>query len=272
MRSEQDDWTIVLFATRGLGSFVENALIGIRRCGIDPGIVHVILPRNAAPELLLIVDRYGATPRILEEFLAECPIRMPDEYLNYGTYGFNRLMRHRFPVLRRFLERGRRLVYADVDVAWLRNPLPYLASVLETFPWACQTESYAAFPAPFCVGFFAVRPDSTCFDLIDRHAARMQREDSDFKLTMQALFQQVVSETPPHLVKIFPLPEGLFPNGLLYRVLHEAEEDPVAMAGALQPFIFHANWTVGLDSKHRLLRHCGCWWAGEGAHVRSDSP
>src|SRR4029077_12089969 len=133
------------------------SLIGIQQCGIDPSIVQVILPHNAASELLSVVNRFREKPRILQAFAGLKVGPMPMHYVQYGTLDFNRLTRLRFPLIRTILRESERLIYADLDVAWLRNPIPYLSGVLDAFPWACQTEAFAAFPAPFCVGFFATR-------------------------------------------------------------------------------------------------------------------
>lgn len=259
------DWAIVLFATRGVRDFVENALISIERCGIDMALVHLVLPGNAKDELTDLARRFGATPRRLDRRGSRAG-RMPAGYLDYGTEAFNRLMTVRFPLIRTFLEEGRRVIYADVDVAWLRNPLPYLEEVLKHFPFAAQTEAAALFPPPFCTGFFAVRPAPESLDLIDRHIAVFaKRRARDPKLTMQNLFCQLIAEQPGRLASIFPLPEGLFPNGLLHRVVRRGRKAPLEMAGRLDPFIFHSNWTIGLDNKRRLMKHAGTWFVPAGS-------
>src|ERR1041385_4807940 len=166
-----DGWTIILLATRGLGEVVENLLLGITRCGIDPKIVQVLMPANANQELRSVVERAGARPRILDELIAPSQA-MPTSYLDYGSRHFNDLMRLPFPLLRALLQENERIVYADIDVGWLRNPLPYLSQALAHFPWACQTEAAAFFPPLFCLGFFACRASPECHQLMDIHIER----------------------------------------------------------------------------------------------------
>jgi hypothetical protein len=252
------EWTIVLFATCGLGDFVENALLSIQHCGIDLALVQLVFPLNAESELLSLAGRFGVRPRRLEELVDTGADAMPTAYLDYGTPEFNRLMRLKFPVLRALLQEGRSVVYADVDVAWIRNPLPYLARVLEIYPWACQTEPFPAFPPDFCLGFFALRPDPRCIELIELHMARFMASDQP-ACTTQALFRQLMREQPKHLTHIFPLPEGLFPAGLLYATVQPRPDEAVALAGALLPFIFHGNWTIGQENKRQLLKAAGAW-------------
>jgi hypothetical protein len=186
-----NDWAIVLFATCGLSDFVKNALKGIVVCGIDPGLVQVVIPDNAQGELRDLIEKPGAKAVILESLIAG------------------------------------------------------------------QTEAVAQFPPVFCVGFYAVRSSPEAFDLIDRLIAAYSRDP--IGLHDQELFNQIVRVDPRALKTIFPLPEALFTNGLLHAHISAAPNDGVVMFGRVEPFIFHANWTIGLENKRRLLMHAGAW-------------
>jgi hypothetical protein len=254
-------WTILLIATCGLKDFLENALIGIRSCGIDVGIVQVVLPRNAGAELVPVLTRFGARARFIEDLLGEGVGPFPDQYVEYGSDEFRRLSDLRFPVLRAVLREGNRVTYADLDIAWLRNPLPYLDQVLQQYAWAFQTEPTAMFPPSFCTGFFAVRPDPISFELIELHDKNAEALKSG--ISNQHLFRELFLDSPERTSFIFPLPEGLFAAGLLFRIMIDVEKVPVRMVDRLNPFIFHANWTIGLQEKMGLLIAANCWWAGE---------
>lgn len=258
-------------ATEGLADFVESSLRGIRGCGIDPAMVHVVVS-EAAGALRRQIQQLGGTPRIAETLVDRRDAAlMTKGYVNYGTPEFNRLMKLRFRIVSAMLDEGRQIISADVDVAWMRNPLPYLSEVLRQFPWAGQTEAEAKFPPNFCLGFFALRDDPRCRKLIEEHIAYFDAAPDG--VTMQGLFNQIVSDDPSVLEWIFPLPEGLFPNGLLQPLLtaeHSGRLDYVV--GRVQPFIFHGNFTVGLEDKRRLLRHARAWWtlAEHEASQRKD--
>ena len=212
-----DDWMIVLFATAGVSEFIENSLQGIRACGIDPGLVHVVIPMNAADELSALVRKFGAVPRVLEDVISsDCIGNTLRGYVDYGTPEFNHLMRVRFRILRALLCETKRIISADIDIAWFRNPLPYLSKVLTRYPWACQTEAVAAFPPNFCVGFFALLATQECLELIDAHIAMFSSDRASPTLTMQQTFNQLIKDQPKYLSMLFPLPEALFSNGLLY--------------------------------------------------------
>lgn len=258
MSNGHEDWTIVLYATRGLAAFVENALIGIKRCGIKGGLVHIVFPADAKAELGDLAGTFGARARILEDMVDVKEGDTPAAYAEWGLPEFKLLLKYRFPVLRTILAEGTPVIYADVDVSWLRSPLPYLSDVLRDYAWACQTEPIGAFPPDFCIGFFALSARPECFEMIDLHIARYDADD--LKFTGQALFRSMLVQNPQYLKNIFPLPEGLFPAGLLYQCVGSSEEPPARMENRLQPFIFHANWCVGLENKRRLLTHAGAWF------------
>jgi hypothetical protein len=159
------------------------------------------------------------------------------------------------------LEEGKRLVHADIDVAWLRNPLPYLSDVLSHYAWACQTEAYPIFPPTFCLGFYAVSATRETLELMSHLIAGTD----PLKQHDQEAFNKILVENREYLASIFPLPEGLFPNGVLYRAMDRDKEPPVVMSEQLRPFIFHANCTVGLENKRRLLARVGAWFGSENA-------
>jgi hypothetical protein len=261
MTDQQRDWAIVLFATRGLAAFVENALIGIQRCGIDTGLVHIVVPADTESELGPLARAFGARLRLLDQLVEVKSEDMPPSYVEWDTPAFNRLTHYRMPALRAILAEGHPIIYADIDVAWLRNPLPYLARVLAHYPWAFQTESSPDFPPNFCLGFFAVSATPESFEIMDLHIASSRADNAG--RADQVIFYHAIEKNPQYLLKIFPLPEGLFSPGLLYRSVGSNEEPPVPMAGKSMPFIFHGNWCIGLESKQRLLGSVGAWFVPE---------
>src|SRR3981081_3368776 len=85
-----NEWTIFLFVTRGgLAAFLENALSGLERCGIDTILVQVVLPANAESELRNLIKIFGARPRILEQLVDVGTDDTPVAYAEYGTHTFN---------------------------------------------------------------------------------------------------------------------------------------------------------------------------------------
>ena len=149
-RLRRQEFAIVLLATRGLADFMENALVSIKRCGVEVGQVEVVVPAGDERELGGVTKVYGAKIRVLEQLVTVNPDDIPAAYVEYGSPEFSALMKYRFPVLRAIMAEGKHVIYSDVDVVWLRNPLPYLSDVLDNCPCAFQTESMPLFPPMLC--------------------------------------------------------------------------------------------------------------------------
>ena len=253
----EQQYTILQFVTSGVASFLTNSLGTIKRCGINLENVVIVHPQEAVAEVLPLASRFGCRLRPLESFYG-VNADTSGEYVPFGSDRFRELMRIRFEVIRQILREIPCLIYADVDVAWLRDPRPYLSQILRRFSWACQTEPIPSFPPPFCLGFFAVRNDPLSMELIDRYLIRLNHPDLK-KINDQTLFQRLVREEESFANAIFPLPEGLFPTGLMHQLLLNSHVNQSPVLGTIEPFVFHANWTVGLEGKEQLLKSCGCW-------------
>ena len=259
-------WIISLLAT-GAADFLENSLVGIWNSGIDMTWVHVVVPRGASDDVRAVVNRFGARLREPEELLAADRIRAsPVEYADYGTAAFNDLMRMRLPLLQALSRECDYIIHADIDIAWLANPLPYLEAVLAAYPMAFQTEAFACFPPNFCCGFFAMQTAAAeSGELIQLH---IDRFSEDCPLTMQVLLNSIIQDNPKFLASIFPLPEALFANGLLHSTFATRHINPCALIHLIQPFTFHANFTIGGTNKRRLLREAGVWFADPATPLR----
>jgi hypothetical protein len=241
--------------------FLAAALHGIVKVGIDASqviVVHTGVPKN---EALGAVRLCGATLIPLVGLSGSRPLDDLDVYSDYGTLPFNLLMQHRIDALRLLIRSHERILVADLDVAWLRNPLSYVAARLDTFPWVSQTECVERFPC-FCAGFFAFRDCEFSRNLLDAIWDRSRLDAA--ALGDQEYLNRILSEQPNLVRNIFPLPESLFPNGILtHTVLHRADEVFAGMLGRPDPFIYHANFTIGLPNKTKLMEAVGAFAAPE---------
>jgi hypothetical protein len=75
----------------------------------------------------------------------------------------------------------------------------------------------------------------------------------------QNTLDAMITADPALLVNIHLLSEGLFVNGLGYRNLLSEPAAVTPMHGRLEPFVFHANWTVGHANKQKLMAQTGTW-------------
>ena len=251
---------VALVATKGLEDFLENSLTGLARVGIDPRIVHVARPDNAAETIDPIVLKAGAVVHSFTEFGQSSQHAMPERYVDYGTEPFIAVNWEKVRYIRWLLDRYRHVVYADLDVGWLADPLWYLDAITKFFPLAFQTEGLRRFPPVLCWGFLSALSSNTTLKLLDTmlwdYDARPRGQPSiDEQNTLDAM----ITKNPGFLGNVYLLPEGLFVNGIGYGNLVNDPAAVVPLQGKLKPFVFHANWTVGLANKRQLMAQTGTW-------------
>lgn len=249
---------IALLCTRGMETFLSNTLSGLLRAGVAPGQILVACPSNAEDAVRRATT--GQSPQIAMLVDASLPTTAEDQYVGFGTPGFSVISWAKIALIRRLIERHDHLVYADLDIGWLRDPLPYLAQVASRYPIAFQTEGLPRFPPAVCCGFISLRRSDRAIEFLDALLAKSRENDHGGLIDDQAACQQLIDRDPAWLKDICFLPEALFVNGLGYRTAQQDGMPPVRLEGEIQPFMLHANWTVGLDNKRRLLASAHCWF------------
>jgi Nucleotide-diphospho-sugar transferase len=262
---------IALFCTRGMEAFLSNAIQGILRTGIEPSQILVGCPNNALESVKGVIDLYSDQIRTISNPLLTKNEDEMESYSSFGSQAFHDISWKKIFFIRQLIEIHPHVVYSDIDIAWIRNPLHYLSQVALAYPMAFQTEGLARFPPALCSGFASfVRCERTIAFLDAMIEFNAGQADSEKRLDDQAVSQQLVENDPAWLRDIYCLPEALFPNGLGYRNLQNAGEPPAHMEGELLPFVFHANWTIGFENKRKLLASTGTWLLEDIAH--DDQP
>lgn len=249
---------VALVATKGLEDFLDNSLTGLRRVGIDPRIVHVARPDNGADTIDPVIRRAGAVVHPFADFGDHLPA--VHDYAEYGTEPFIAINWAKVRFLRWLLQRYRHVVYADLDVGWLADPLWYLDAIARIFPLAFQTEGLRRFPPVLCWGFLSAKSSAATLALFDTMLADYDsRPRGHPQLDEQNTLDTMITKNPNLLGDIHLLSEGLFVNGIGYRTLLTSPTPAVPLQGSLEPFVFHANWTVGLANKRALMKQTGTW-------------
>jgi len=246
---------VALFCTRGMEAFLSNAIEGLLRVGIDADQVCIGCPENALKSVKRVARLHSRQIRVIRtQKLSETELET-EQYASFGSRSFTDISWKKIFFIRQ-------LIYADLDVSWIRNPLPYLTQVAEIYPLAFQTEELPRFPPVLCLGFASFVRSERAIALLDALIAlHSDQIDNDNRLDDQAACQYLIENDVTWLRYIYWLPEALFLNGLGYRNL-QGGEHPSPMEGELQPFLFHANWTVGTDNKRALLTSTGNWSPG----------
>ena len=251
---------VALVATSGVEDFLENSLLGLARAGIDPRIVHVARPDNAAATVDPLILKARTIRHSFAEFSAGRPRTMPDQYVDYGTAPFVAINWEKVRYIHWLLGQYRHVVYADLDVGWLADPLWYLDAIGKVFPLAFQTEAVRRFPPVLCWGFVSAKSSRTTLQLLERMLRDYdKRPPNAAPVDEQQTLTEMIARDPMMLQSIHLLSEGLFVNGIGYRSLLDQPKPATSLQGRLEPFVFHANWTVGLESKRDLMRQTGTW-------------
>lgn len=188
----------------------------------------------------------------------------------FASRGFNDVMSMRAAYVVRLLASGRRVILADVDSVWLRNPLPYIDAELPVgtpaiAPLVAQLDG----PDHYCAGFLHLCPVLEVVELAGRWEGSLLvgRARSDQTVLNRLLAQSSVVPRG--------LPRALFPSGKLFfnedakgRSVRNNWYGEAARAKAV---VVHNNFIAGHDEKlARFVKH-GMWLLRYRLHVEGNT-
>jgi hypothetical protein len=257
---------ILLVVSAGLSDFIQNTLATIERAGVTDCMICIALPANALAEVQAVASRWTMVRYILLEDICHARYSWIEDYHDIGTDAFGRFTASKLPAIRFLLESGfKRVTYSDVDVAWMRNPIPLLRASLQSYDVAIQTEGTDGFPPHYCAGFMCFRNSNYAIELLRKlEEAHLEVAKVDPKTHDQHVFNAVVARSEDAIHRVFGLSEQLFANGPLAGEI--ARRDYPLTGGLIRridPMIFHANWSIGLEHKRLLLALTGNWLVGQ---------
>ncbi len=190
-------------------------------------------------------------------------INLSSEYVDWGTQDFRLICKAKYFAISKVLqETGKPLVFADGDIAFLRNPVELFESnrAIDCNMVLAQNDR----DLKYCNGIFddqyppGLRPDGseicagfTCWQPTRRHLKMAEYVGKN--VTADVCDQMVFNRLPfwkRRHVQLLPM--DLFPNGsLAFGNPDNQFEDK---------YIVHANWRIGLDSKLQALKEDGYWF------------
>ena len=258
-----NDYRILLVVSGGLKEFVENTVVSIRNCNIDPQYIEIFTPASNTEELSELRSHYGiGNVTAIEDIFENIDLQNNNDYHNYGTGEFGKFTLSKWIAIKHLLNRGvKQVVYTDVDIAWRQNPLPLLQQIGKHYSLSIQTEGTANFPPHFCTGFMSFVNNDFSHRLLDSltnlhsHFIQTNPEYHD-----QTVINYLIQSSPYLLASIFSLSELLFANGMSASLMSVSDPELLPIqSGQPSPMIFHANWTVGLQNKRYMLQKTGNW-------------
>ena len=243
----------------------------------NPVIVYLALGREGYRLLtnsLLTMREAGVTSNVaiygaadeLEDFqplIDNCQLvkiaGRADHFFDWGTAGFSRIMELRLQIILGLLRDFKDIIYVDIDVAWIQDPLDYFKHAMTVYDIVFQREPKAVFPSEPCFGFFAARASPLAVSFFQKqYDLFVERRKLNKAIPLQATCMELFKLHPSFLKEIYFLSEYLFPTGPLHPLLLNSAPFP-GLIDAGRPYIFHANWIVGHKQKETLLRDLGLW-------------
>ncbi|MFY9655294.1 MAG: putative nucleotide-diphospho-sugar transferase [Methylocystis sp.] len=243
----------------------------------DPVVVYLALGREGYRLLtnsLLTMREAGVTSNVviygaadeLEDFqppIDNCQlvniVAGADHFFDWGTAGFSSIMELKLKIISGLLRDFKDILYVDIDVAWIQNPLDHLRQTMTVYDIVFQREPKSVFPSEPCFGFFAARSSPLAISFFQKqYDLFVERRKLNEAIPVQATCREFFQLHPSFLKEIHFLSDYLFPTGPLRPLLLNSAPFP-GLIDAGRPYIFHANWIVGGKEKESLLRHLDLW-------------
>lgn len=152
-------------------------------------------------------------------------------------------------------ENVRFLIYSDCDVFWNRDPIPEIVKGFDKFPnvnMYIQSDTRAVHYLVPCMGFVAMRSNTALRDfIIECKIAHEELSLSNLRVGDDDVVKAKIEEYgQPEWIR--ELPQSTFPVGALLGLYKSKSSFPNVTNPA--PYIFHANYTVGLRNKRLMMR------------------
>lgn len=199
----------------------------------------------------------------------------------YGSVCFKQLTKLKSRAVLKILKLGYHVLWSDVDIFWLRNPLPEMISPGPgTFPVQCDEWNTTIPPSglgfPVSVdfgtinsGFYFARSEDKVIEafeaIIDHAAQRLNQSEqpSFYKVLCGEQQEYVTSETEcvwKNGLKVVFLPRELHPNGRVFFIWRAKTLSRCKEMGCAS---IHNNWIKGMDKKTMRFKRKNLWFWDE---------
>jgi hypothetical protein len=198
----------------------------------------------------------AVTPLLLDCFQNDSQIATGGKYSDFSEDSFYKIVQYKWQFLQKVFDLNFDLIiYSDTDVYWNLDPIFEISNVFELRSDVhIQIQSFTDLPSTpkLCMGFVALRNSLESREFIDdcqtRHSihsreyGRIGDDDIVTQYYLDKNFPSSISE----------LPQTTFPVGRMLKLYSKQSIFP-GLPSPL-PFIFHANYVVGLRNKLILMK------------------
>lgn len=187
----------------------------------------------------------------------------------FGTESFNKLvaLKHESAILAMSL--GYNVIVTDLDIVWLRNPLPLLRETAgQNFDIVFQCDNHYEHSSCYpCGGFFYARPTEPSIQaldtLVNEKIKNVNSSTQDIMKKILCKGKQVSyleCKDPETGIRIRMLSKKLLPNGNTFMLEFK---DRVLFVKSWNPYIMHFNWMMGDENKIQWMKKAEVWFLNE---------
>lgn len=177
-------------------------------------------------------------------------------YQDFSKDNFYQIVQYKWQLLLRLMNlKYKYILYSDTDVYWNVNPLPAIEKVFESRPTTeIQIQSFTDDPSDpkLCMGFVAFKVSQSNINFIRECASRHTEAFLTNRRIGDDDIVTLMNIEKGYPLTILELPQSTFPVGRMLKLYKSSSIMP-GMSSPI-PYIFHANYVVGLTNKRILIK------------------
>ena len=243
-------WTILTSTNAAYLDFCDNWLESLKRCGI---VDHITILAEDDVSAYHLGNRTDIDIKVIRPPRSE----VPSGFLAYGTDDYIKMVNRRPRYIDYFLSQGTDVLFSDLDVVWLQNPLAYLPSDYDLYVVEDMHKEYVYIVEPewldINMGFAYFSSTNATRRLVEQWG-RMLSESP--KTPDQDILNEILDKRYLRdRLKIHVLDFQRFPNGWQY-----FNDDWRAKHADVQPVVVHNDYLQRHDTKITRFKRTGLWY------------
>jgi len=191
------------------------------------------------------INKFENVNLIVEKFPQEC---YSGEYM---TNQWGLTMKRKTKLIIDAIDKGEIFIHSDCDIVYLQNPVEKIMEELGDYDLAFQSDDVK--DVWYCMGFFICRPTKIVRDLFVKVYENIDRFGGNDQLSLNNIISNYKNDKPKYGfedLKCKLLSNRFFTYGLT-NPGHVWDNNDFDLPYDL--ITFHANWTVGVKNKIKLI-------------------
>lgn len=252
-----DDW----ISPRQLSRVKRPPILTTVNCGYLPmaeNLWHHYTRLQRQQHLLFIAEDYAAYEQLLL-VVGKAHVLRPmretnlTEQANFDSPAFNKIAALRIYYLRWFVQRNMRVIYQDLDIVFLQDPLKYVP--LNAWDLVLTNDGEPSHQyKQLCSCFISLHPSVNTLNFLENWKNETEKEVNGKMVQDQYSLNNVLSQLRLQEyqfkdLSLLVLPIYMFPPGNRWDTFKSTA------------VWYHANWMVGFHAKRAAIQKRGLWLA-----------